>query len=281
MKTVKKILFLLMMLVLTSTTNAQDSLLSSRTIKINGLSVGFAGAPQWPIGISYNQWINNKLQFEIGIGMLAVGASFNCYLTNPLTTKFNFYSGVSAMYNYQDGLPMLYLPVGIMYYSKKHFQYNFDLGLLLAENIKPIPSPWFGLKIGYHFGKNLESLAYIEKYEKRNSICVQLGGMDVILGIIYERFINSNIGAEFGLGLLGASVGIKYYLTAISDEKLNFYVGAKESIGFGGFKLYAPIGINFIANNNFRFSLDAGPQLWHENNKEVLPSFSLRIGKVF
>lgn len=150
------------------------------------------------------------------------------------------------------------------------------------------PSPWFGLKVGYRFGEDIAVLKEVEKTSMKNIISINLGGFDILAGLMYERLITPFLDMEGGIGFLGAAAGSKFYFPSVSKQHMSFHLGVSQSFGAGfalngstGMKTYFPIGVNYLAKNNFRYSLDAGPQIWYEENNDVLLSFSLRIGKAF
>lgn len=265
--------------------NAQDEQPKTNPIKAQSISLKFLGSPTWPIGISYSQMLNQRVSFEIGAGILSAGAGFNFYITNPQYHRLNLYTGLFASINF-DGYGMFYFPVGVTYFGKKNFQYSVDVGVLSAENVSMFedgtnPSPWFGLKVGYSFGDDVETVKQIEKTTKKNIISVQLSATDVLAGVIYERLITPFLGLEAGLGFLGASVGARVYFPSIRAEKLGFHLGLSQSVGYFGNHTYFPVGINWLSQNNFMLSLDAGPQLINDDNNSIMPSFSFRVGKAF
>ncbi|MEE4178787.1 MAG: hypothetical protein V2I46_14880 [Bacteroides sp.] len=132
------------------------------------------------------------------------------------------------------------------------------------------------------FNRNTESLKNNEKTFPKNFVSLKLGADDPWFGIAYERLLSPYIGTEFQIGLIGASLGAKFYFPAIRSGRLNFHVGVLPGWGFmGGLKTYFPIGINVLTKNNFRFSLDAGPRIWHDDGEENFLGFSLKIGKAF
>jgi hypothetical protein len=48
-----------------------------------------------------------------------------------------------------------------------------------------------------------------------------------------------------------------------------------------GFKHYIPVGMTYLGNSGFRFSLDVGPQVYHDSKEEIQFGLSLRLGKSF
>lgn len=116
----------------------------------------------------------------------------------------------------------------------------------------------------------------------KNMISLKMGADDPWFGVTYERFLNPYIGAEVQIGLIGASLGAKFYYPGTRSGKVNFYAGALPGFGFmGGLKTYFPIGINLLTKKNFRISLDAGPRIWHDPDEKNFLGFSLKIGKGF
>lgn len=284
-------LSLLLLAGLTVSVFGQNDSPAKHIIKTNSVSLGLVGTPSWPIGVSYGQMVTQRLSFEMGVGVLSAGARLDIYLTNPESHRLNFYTGLSGAITY-DGYPMFYLPLGISYFGKKYFQYSLDGGVLGSEGVGSTTgdayfSPWFGLKVGYRFGEDIAVVTGESKTMQKNIISLQLGWFDVMLGAVYERLITPSWGIEAGLGFLGVSAGTKFYFPAIKEGHVSFHAGASESWGFdfwngsSGIKTYVPIGLNLLTKNNFWYSLDAGPQIWHQENNEVLLSLSIRIGKAF
>ena len=269
----------------------QNESATSHIIKANSVSLSLVGAPVWPIGVSYGQMVTNRLSFQMGVGIFSGGARLDVYLTNPRLHRFNVYTGLSGAITY-DAYPMVYVPVGVTYFGKKNFQYSLDGGVMWSEGVGSLSvdqntSPWFGLKVGYRFGEDIDVVKEAEKASVKNIISLQLGWFDVMIGAVYERLLTPFWGLEAGMGFLGVSAGSKFYFPAITEGHVSFHVGASESWGFdfwngsSGLKTYIPFGVNLLTKNNFRYSLDAGPQIWHQENNDVLLSLSLRIGKAF
>ena len=287
----KNTIALVGLLTFSTLTNGQDNLSPKITIKSSSISLGLVGAPSTPIGLSYGQMLSERFSFEIGAGILSAGAGFNFFLTNPARHRLNLHTGLFAAVTY-DGYPMLYLPVGVTYFGKRNFQYGADIGLLYSEGVGstvsgPPESFWFGLKIGYRFGKDLATLRAEPRIERKNIISLILGFGDPLFGITYERLITPFWGAEAGLGIFGVTAGSRFYFPALVPGHLNFHIGVSESWGFmlfiggNGFRTYFPVGITILGKNNIRFSVDMGPQIWHQDNNDVTPSFSVRLGKAF
>ncbi|MBE0638180.1 MAG: hypothetical protein IH598_06660 [Bacteroidales bacterium] len=274
-------------LILPMVLSGQSEAGSPNKIKANSISLGIVGAPAWPIGISYGQMLTDRFSFEMGAGIRSAGAGFNYYLTNPGIDRLNFHTGFFASINY-DGFPMYYLPVGATYFAKNNLQYSADVGILSSNGVEGVtfsesstnPSLWFGLKVGYRFGEDVATLNSKEKTSLKNIVSLNLGASDPYVGVYYERLLTPNFGAEAGVGILGASLGVKFYFPAIRNGRLNFHLGASQGYGYGEWKAYFPIGVNVLTNKNFRFSLDAGPQIWYDTN-DITPSFSIRLGKAF
>ena len=256
------------------------------SIPSNNLSLSLIGSPAWPIGITYSQMLSDRISIDIGTGIVGSGAGLNYYLTNPRQRRLNFYTGVSGMVNY-DAFPMLYIPVGASYFGKKKFQYSADIGVMFAENVSPFPSFWFGAKVGYRFGKDINELKTETATDKKNIISGNLGFTDILVGVVYERLISPSFSAEVGLGLLGATIGAKYYFLPVASNRVSLFTGVSESIGVvpligsTGLKTYVPLGISYLAKNNIRYGFDAGPQFWHQDNSEILLGLNFRIGYAF
>ncbi len=132
------------------------------------------------------------------------------------------------------------------------------------------------------FSQNVETQKSDKITHPKNLISLKMGADDPWVGISYERLLTKNIGTEVQIGIIGASLGAKLYIPAIKSGRLNFSLGVLTGWGFlGGIKTYFPVGLNLLTKNNFRFSLDAGPRIWHDDNEENFLGASLKIGKGF
>lgn len=265
-------LILFIFLLIPFLTKAQNETNSGNVIKSQGFSFGLNG-------LVYNQMISKHLLFELGYGLFGPVAGVNYFITNTLQRRLNYYTGLSLAKNLNDPL-MIHVPIGLSYFARNNIQYSADLGVMIGETVEPNPSPWIGLKIGYGFGDDISKLKEREKTTFRNMISGQLGSYDVVIGAVYERLLTPFLGAEAGIGLAGASMGVKIYSPSISNDHLNLHIGATQSIGFFGWKTYIPIGVNYLTSRAYRYSIDIGPQIWYDDD-EVRPSFSIRIGKAF
>lgn len=266
---------------------AQDEKPEYNPIKAQSISLRFFGAPTWPLGISYGQMLTDRLSAEIGLGIYSLGAGVEYYFTNPRKHRLIWNTGLYFSFNY-DAEPMLYLPLGISYISKKSFQYNLNAGVLYGENVSVSGnniSLRLGLTISKRFGEDLETIKSEKQTELLNIISVRLGFVFPFIGINYERLLTPNIGLEASIGVLGVSAGANVYFPSIKPGKIGFKTGLTQGVNVdpnGGIEMstYVPFGINYLANNSFVFSFDVGPQYWYAN-KDFLPGFSVKIGKAF
>ncbi|MBN3520957.1 hypothetical protein JYB62_13190 [Algoriphagus lutimaris] len=121
-----------------------------------------------------------------------------------------------------------------------------------------------------------------ESDEVKNIMSIKAGITDPFLAFTYERLFSQKVGAEVAIGLIGLSVGPKFYLPSIRPEKVNFHTGVVVGWGFfaQGMYGYLPIGINRLTKNNFMLSFDVGPQYIFED-EQFLPGINFRIGKAF
>lgn len=281
--------FLLCFTILTSNkAEAQDKQPFKRTVRANSLSIGLIGAPGWPIGISYSKFVSPRTSLTLGAGVFSSGAGVNVFLTNPASKRFNLYTGIFGSVNY-DGFPMIYLPIGASYIGKKNMEYKIDVGILSSDNVSlqgngSNPSPWFGAGIGYRFGEDITTLLSEEKLQVKNFISILVSTGDPIFGATYERLISPYLGVEAGLGVIGASVGARYYLPSLRPGRLSLQIGLVESYGnyvfVEGFKTHIPVGVSMISKGNYRFGFEAGPAV-ENDTYDILPSFAFKFGKGF
>jgi hypothetical protein len=125
-----------------------------------------------------------------------------------------------------------------------------------------------------------------QETEVKNILGLQVGITDPTVGMSYERLFSPNFGAEFTIGLIGVSIGPKFYLPALSSGKLTFHTGLIVGAGFfaeGTFG-YLPIGISRLTKGNLLISFDIGPHTgnaFSNIDSKVSPGARLKIGKAF
>ncbi len=118
--------------------------------------------------------------------------------------------------------------------------------------------------------------------EVKSILSLKLGITDPLVAISYERLFSDKFGAEVAVGVLGISIGPKFYIPSIRPNKVNFHTGLIVGSGYfaQGMYTYLPIGINRLTRNNFMLSFDLGPQ-YLVDGEEFLPGMSFKIGKAF
>lgn len=116
----------------------------------------------------------------------------------------------------------------------------------------------------------------------KNIIGLKIGITDPLLALSYERLFSSHVGAEFQIGILGVSIGPKFYIPSLRPGKVNFHTGVVVGWGYfaQGMYTYLPIGINRLTKHNFMLSFDLGPQYLFDS-EEFLPGATFKIGKAF
>ena len=118
--------------------------------------------------------------------------------------------------------------------------------------------------------------------DRKNTISATLGYFDPWIGISYERVLFSRWGIDASIGLIGGSIGTKFYFPKLSNGKISFLIGFSEGmLILIGPKHYVPVGMTFLGKKGFRFSLDLGPQIYHDSNEEIEFGLSLKLGKSF
>jgi hypothetical protein len=267
--------------------NAQDEQPKTNLIKAHSISLKVLGAPSWPIGISYGQMITDRFSMEIGVGAYSAGAGLEYYITNPRKHRFNLNTGVYGSFDY-DGFPMFYVPLGVSYFGKKHFQYNLNAGVLYTEGFTINGnnlSPLVGLTITKRFGQDVETLKREKQTELLNVVSARVGFVFPLVGVAYERLLNPNVGLEASIGFIGASAGVNAYFPSIKPRKIGFKIGLAQGVNItplAGIETstYLPVGINYLSRRGFVLGIDLGPQYWYID-EEFLVGFSLKVGKAF
>lgn len=118
--------------------------------------------------------------------------------------------------------------------------------------------------------------------ELKNTISGTLGFFDPWIGVSYERVLYSRWGIDASIGLIGGSIGTKIYFPKLSNGKVSFLIGFSEGmLILIGPKHYIPAGMTFLGKNGFRFSLDFGPQIYHDPKEEIQFGMSMKLGKSF
>jgi hypothetical protein len=120
----------------------------------------------------------------------------------------------------------------------------------------------------------------------KNILGLQVGITDPTIGMSYERLFSPNFGAEFSIGLIGISIGPKFYIPSLNTGKVVFHTGIIVGAGFlaEGYFGYLPIGISRITKRNLMISFDIGPQtgnIYSNEDSKVAPGARFKIGKAF
>lgn len=285
-------LFLIVFVTFTMFASGQNTNPEGKVLKSNSIALSLVGGPAWPVGITYGQLLTERLSFELGVGIFSAGAGLHYYITDPRTHNFIPYTGLVGMLSY-DADPMFYIPAGISFLGKKNYQFSADAGILFSEVTSlsgngSNPSPWFGVKLGKRFGEDIRDLRASDRTDLKNIVSINIGYYDILLGVVYERLVATYWGIEAGIGLIGLSAGTKFYFPPIIHRHVSFHVGAITStgtfpwIGPTGIKTYFPLGINYLAANSMRYSIDVGPQYWFNTDEDKLwPGLNIRVGKAF
>lgn len=117
----------------------------------------------------------------------------------------------------------------------------------------------------------------------KNIASLQIAVTDPNLGASYERLFTSHVGAEISVGLIGISLGPKFYFPSVHTEKVVFHTGA--IVGWGWFAEgvygYLPLGISRLTNRNFLLSFDIGPHTGNVFSPEFGLGARLKVGKAF
>lgn len=117
--------------------------------------------------------------------------------------------------------------------------------------------------------------------EHKNTVSFTLGFFDPWIGVSYEHMSFNRWGLDIAAGLVGGSVGTKFYFPKLSDGKFSMLVGFSEGILLMvGAKHYIPVGFTYMGKEGGRISLDVGPQIEHGSNDAYF-GVSLRLGKSF
>ena len=119
-----------------SFTNKQSGKNPNR-FRNNSLAYSLSGATQY-LGISYDRIFSKRSSAELGLGILSVGLGFKVYWYKIQNNKFNYHTGLTALY---CGDPLTnpsmknYLPIGISYLLKDGLIFAADLGPLTSYDL--------------------------------------------------------------------------------------------------------------------------------------------------
>ncbi len=155
----KKLLFLLLLLI-SSQTTSQETISKSKNPRVTKpMGINFDLASPSILGVSFDYFMNSKINFEAGIGYsgISLGSTYHFYgdrADKKWTPYLGFFLGHKfkeyPFLNDQGELPYkksgAYIPVGIQYLNHDGFTIRFEMelqsfGLLYSG----------GIKVGYHF----------------------------------------------------------------------------------------------------------------------------------
>jgi hypothetical protein len=126
----------------------------NNTVRPNAISLSLLGSSPF-IGLVIERLLGRKSGFEIGIGYTSFGAGLKLYPQGSQTRKALFHAGITASYVPIPGdiNGVIYIPLGVSYFSKNHFSFAFDIGpsLLFFDHGEVFPFPFGNLKLGYRF----------------------------------------------------------------------------------------------------------------------------------
>jgi hypothetical protein len=132
---------------------------------------------------------------------------------------------------------------------------------------------------------SLNIVAQSEKSSKRigtnykNFISGQLAIADPWAGAVYEHVFFDSWGFDIGAGILGGSVGTKFYILKLEERRFSYYLGVSHGIVLAaGARQYFPLGFTYLSDTGFRLSLDVGPLMEHNHPENTTFGFSLRLG---
>lgn len=292
--------FILLILLITSSSGFAQNEDKEPVLYDNfGIALSIGGV-MLPPGLEFDYSLNKRLSVQMAISLnQSLGLKY--YITDRTKRRFNLYTALIASNldvsrgTDSTGIPYtsfgtngqtLYVPLGITYLGKRHFQYSLEAGALMNKNLV---IPTIGLKIGYNFHINHRSIRQTPKASRKNIISGSIAGMTPLIGVTYERLISARFGVEAGIGIPSAGLGVKYYFPKVRESKLGMHLGASHHIFVmpwaGGWKTYFPIGINRMSGNGLRWSFDLGPKIdWWENigsKQDWNMTMNFRIGKAF
>jgi hypothetical protein len=161
----KKILLSIMFLISTLPIFTQTSSKEDVELRKNAISFNILGPTPF-VGITYERVITKNFIAEAGLGWVSFGLGVKVYPSQIKTAKIKFYLGVSGMgfnfnaaqgnfYYFGAEEYYVYIPIGFSYFSKRGFNFGFDLGPAAYYDVSAY-DPWsYGalgnLRFGYRF----------------------------------------------------------------------------------------------------------------------------------
>jgi hypothetical protein len=123
-------------------------------------------------------------------------------------------------------------------------------------------------------------------FSQKNYLSASIFGQTPVIGASYERTImKENIGIEFGVGVLSASLGVKYYPKKITNTWTPYFGSAHYLYAIpsnAGWKTYIPLGLTHISKEGNRLSFDIGPNInWYDNRGNLNANFTVKFGYIF
>ena len=155
----KKISFIISILLCSTAAFAQEKSDSSGGIRKNAISFNFLGTTPF-IGITYERIVSDHVSLEVGVGLPSIGIGAKIFFSKIQEQKMMFNTGLTATYvDFGDGYlfngsgVIIYIPIGLSYYGLKGFNFGIDIGPGINTGHKDgtIIIPYAGLKLGKRF----------------------------------------------------------------------------------------------------------------------------------
>lgn len=150
----KKIIFFLVLSILTWSTYAQKKTYDFESMDKNAVSISLLGATPF-FGVSYERILSEHLSVEAGLGIVSAGMGLKAVPFGIRPDKFTFHTGLTIWYFLVPDLPFsaFYLPVGFSYYGKRFLNISFDIGPAIYNDADGdvLFGAYLGLKGGFRF----------------------------------------------------------------------------------------------------------------------------------